>query len=72
MAKNGCPVGLLSFVSKIFEKLVINRPACLLKKCDLFSDFHYGFRSSYCTADLLAVVGGLTIRVFKMAGVPEL
>ena len=45
-AKNYRPVGLLSVVSKVFEKLVNNRIVDHLEKCCLFSDFHYGFRSS--------------------------
>ena len=40
------PVGLLSVVSKVFEKLVNNRVVDHLEKCGLFSDFQYGFRSS--------------------------
>ena len=47
-------VSLLSVVSKVFEKLINNRIVDYLEKCDLFSDFHYGFRSSRLTADLLA------------------
>ena len=45
-AKNYCPVSLLSVVSKVFEKLLHNRIDDHLWKCDLFSDFQYGFRSS--------------------------
>ena len=45
-AKNYFPVSLLSMVSKVFEKLVINRIVDHLEKCCLFSDFQYGFRSS--------------------------
>ena len=45
-AKNYCPASLLSVVSKVFEKLVNNRTVHHLKKCGLFSDFQYGFRSS--------------------------
>ena len=45
-AKNYCPVGLLSVVSKVFEKLVNNRIVDHLEKCGLFSDFQYGSRSS--------------------------
>ena len=51
-----CPVSLLYVVSKVFEKLVNNRIVNHLEKCDLFSDFQYGFRSSRSTADLLTVV----------------
>ena len=45
-AKNNRPVSLLSAVSKVFEKLVNNRIVDHPEKCDLFSDFQYGFRSS--------------------------
>ena len=34
-----CPVNLLSVVSKVFEKLVINRIVDHLEKCGPFSDF---------------------------------
>ena len=44
-AKNYYPVSLLSLVSKVFGKLVDNRIADHLEKCELFSDFQYGFRS---------------------------
>ena len=43
-------------VSKVFEKLVNNRVVGHLDKCGLFSDFHYGVRSSRSTADLLTFV----------------
>ena len=43
-------------VSKVFEKLLNNRSVDHLEKCGLFSDFHYGFKSSRSTADLLIVV----------------
>ena len=45
-AKNYCPVSLVSVVSKVFEKLVINRIVDHLEKCVLFYDFQHGFRSS--------------------------
>ena len=64
-AKNYCPVSLLSVVSNIFEKLVNNRIVNHLKKCDLFSDFQYGFRSSQATKDLLTVVSDRIARVFN-------
>ena len=38
-AKNYYPVSLLSLVSKVFGKLVDNRIADHLEKCELFSDF---------------------------------
>ena len=55
-AKKYHPVRLLSVVSKVFEKLANNRILDHLKKCDLSSDCHYGFRSSRSTADLLTIV----------------
>ena len=45
-ATNYCPVSPLVVVSKVFEKLVNNRIVDHLEKCDLFSDFQYGFRFS--------------------------
>ena len=52
-------------VSKVFEKLVNNRIVDHLQKCDLFSDFQYGFRSSRSTADLLTVVSDRIARAFN-------
>ena len=45
-ATNYHPVSLLFVVRKVFEKLVKNRIVDCLETCHLFSDFHYGFRSS--------------------------
>ena len=67
-AKNYRPVSLLSVVSKVFEKLVNNRIVDHLEKCDLFSDFQYGFRSSPSTADLLAVISDSIARAFNRSG----
>ena len=67
-AKNYRPVGLLSVVSKVFEKLVSNRIADHLEKCGLFSDFQYGFRSPRSTADLLPVLSGRIARAFNRSG----
>ena len=64
-AKNYCSVSLLSVVSEVFEKLVNNRIVDHLEKCGLFSDFQYGFRSSWSTADLLTVVSDRTARAFN-------
>ena len=63
--KNYHPVSLLSVVSQVFEKLVNNRVADHLEKCDLFSDFQYGFTSSQSTPDLLKVVSDRIYRVFN-------
>ena len=43
-------------VNNVFEKLANNMIVDQLEKCDLFSDFQYGFRSSRSAADLLTVV----------------
>ena len=67
-AKNYRPVGPLSVVSKVFEKLVNNRIVDHLEKCGLFSDFQYGFRSSGSTADLLTVVSDRIARAFNRSG----
>ena len=67
-AKNYGPVSLLSVVSKVFEKLVNNRIIDHLEKCDLFSDFQYGFRSSRSTADLLTVASDRIARDFNSSG----
>ena len=40
----------------------------ILEKCGLFSDFHYGFRSSRSTADLLTVVSDRIGRAFNRPG----
>ena len=64
-AKNYCPVSLLSVISKVCEKLVINRIVVDLEKCGLFSDLQYGFRSSRSTADLLTIVSDRIARDFK-------
>ena len=66
--KNYHPVGLLSVVSKVFQKLVNNRIVDHLEKCGLFSDFQYGFRSSQSTADLLTVVSDRIARAFNRPG----
>ena len=44
-AKNYCPVGIFSVVSKVFEKLANDRIVDHLEKRGLYSDFQYGFRS---------------------------
>ena len=71
IAKNYCPVSLLSVVSKVFEKLVNNRIVNHLEKGDLFSDFQYGFRSSRSTANLLKVVSDRIARGFKRSGATQ-
>ena len=67
-AKNYCPVSFLSVVSKVFKKLINNRIVDHLEKCDLFSDFQYGFRPSQSTAGLLTVVSDIIDRSFNRSG----
>ena len=67
-AKNYCPVSLLSLASKIFEKPVNNRIVDHLEKYGLFSDFQYGFRSSWSNAVLLTVVSDRTAWAFNRSG----
>ena len=67
-AKNYYPVSLLSVVSKVFEKLVNNRIVDHLEKCDLFSDFQYGFRSSRSSADLFTVIYDRIAGAFNRSG----
>ena len=55
-------------VSKVFENLINNRIVDHLEKCDLFSDFQYGFRSSQSTAGLLTVVSDRIDRSFNRSG----
>ena len=54
----------LWLVSKVFEKLENNRIVDDLEKSGLFSDFHYGFRSSRSTADLVTVATDRIARTF--------
>ena len=67
-AKNYRPVSFLSVVNKVFEKLVSNRIFDHPQKCDLFSDFQYGIRSSRSTTDLLPVVSVRIARAFSRSG----
>ena len=64
-AKNYHSVGLLSVVSKVFEKFVNNRIVDHLEKSGLFSDFQHGFRSSRLTANFLTVVSDRIARDFN-------
>ena len=70
-AKHCHPVSLLSVVSKTFGKLVNNKIVDHLEKCDLFSVFQYGFRSSQSTADFLTVVYDRIARVFNRSGATQ-
>ena len=67
-AKNYCPVSRFSLINKVFEKLVNDRIVDHLEKCGLFSDFQYGFRSFWSTADLLTVVSDRIARAFNRYG----
>ena len=66
--KNYCPVNLLSVVSKVFERLINNKIIDHVEKCGLFSDFQYGFMSSWSTVDFLAVVSDRIARAFNRSG----
>ena len=68
VAKNYCPVNLLSVVSKVFKKLVNNRIVDPLCKSGFYSDFQYGLRSSQLTVDLLKVVSDRIARAFNRSG----
>ena len=57
---------------KVFEKLVNNRLVDHLEKFGLFSDFHYGFRSSRLYADLPVIVSDILAWDFKRSGVIKL
>ena len=61
MAKNYHPVSLLSVIS--YDRLVDH-----MEKCDLFSDFQYGFRSSQSTTDLLKIVPDKITKAFNSSG----
>ena len=66
--KNNLPLCCHYGGKKVFEKLINNRIVDHLKKCGLFSDFQYGFRSSQSTADLLTVVSDRIARAFNKSG----
>ena len=70
--KNYSPVSLLSVVSKVLEKLVNNRIVDHLEKSGIFYDFHYDFRSSQATADLLIVVSDKLLELLTLVGLLEL
>ena len=48
--------------------IVNNRIVDHPEKCDHFSDFQYGFRSSRSTADLLTVASDRIARAFNRSG----
>ena len=62
MAENYHRVSLLSVISKISEKLVNNRLVDPPKKCSIFCNFQYSFRSSCSTPDFLTVLLDRTVR----------
>ena len=65
--KNYRTVSLLSVVRKVFETLVNNKPVAQVEKCDVFSDYQYGFRSSRSIADVLTVSSDIIARVFDIS-----
>ena len=68
-AENYRPVSRCSVVSKVFENLVNDSIVDHLKKCDLFPDFQYGFRSPRSNADL-TVLSDRIARAFNKCGAP--
>ena len=68
-AKNYCLISLPYVVSKVFEKLVNKRIVDHQEKCDIFSNFQYGFRSSRSTADLLTVVSDRFAQAFRTGAI---
>ena len=66
-AKNYHPIGLLSVVSKVFEKLVNNRIVDHLEKCGLFSDFQYDSRSSPSSKDFLTIASNRITWAFNQS-----
>ena len=59
---------LVFFLWLIFETLINNSIVDHLERCDHFSDFQYGFRSSQSTADLLTVVSDKIAKAFIKSG----
>ena len=71
-AKNFHPVSHLSVVSNVFEKPKNNRIVDHQEKCGLFfSDFQYGFRSSWSTTNLLTVVCDRVSWSFNRSGATQ-
>ena len=70
--KNYHTVGLLTVVSKVFEKLVNNNLVDHLEKCFLFPDSQYDFMPSQLNANLLTVVSDKIAGAFNRSGVLEL
>ena len=62
MAENYHRVSILSVISKISEKLVNNRLVDPPKKCSIFCNFLYSFRSACSTPDFLTVLLDRTAR----------
>ena len=56
-----------ALVIEIFKKLY-SRLVHHIQKFGLFCDFQYGFRASWSTADLLAVVSDRIVRAFNRSG----
>ena len=55
-------------VASLKNLIVNNRIVDHLQKCNLFSDFQYGFRSSLSTADLLTVASNRIARSYNRSG----
>ena len=61
-------VFFLWLVKSLKNLCINNRIVDRLEKCDLFSDFQYGFRSSRSTADLLTVLSDRIAGAFNRSG----
>ena len=66
-AENCRPVSLVFFLWLVKSlKNSNNKIFYHVEKCGLFSDFHYGFRSSESTSDLLTVASDRIARAFSL------
>ena len=46
---NYCPISLLSTISKIFERVILNRSVSFLERNDLITATQFGFRHKHST-----------------------
>ena len=47
------PISLLTSISKILERIIYIRTVNFFKKCDIFSNFQFGFRENHSTTHAL-------------------
>ena len=67
-AKNYHSASILSAITEVFDKLVNNRLVDHFENWGIISDFQYGFRSSWWTADFLTVVSERIASAFNRCG----